>query len=92
MLHREALPAHAASAGLDIVRFAEDLEDPSLIARVQRDLDSGKRSAVGATPTFFVDGARYVNSRNIEGLRDAIFETAMRNTQRLLDPEPGDRA
>jgi protein-disulfide isomerase len=92
MLHREALPAHAASAGLDIVRFAEDLEDPSLIARVQRDLDSGKRSAVGATPTFFVDGARYVNSRNVEGLRDAIFETAMRNTQRLLDPEPGDRA
>jgi protein-disulfide isomerase len=84
MLHSEALHAHAASAGLDIGRFRTDLDDPSLIVRVERDVASGRRSAVTATPTFFVDGARYANSRNVEGLRDAIFDAAMRNTERLL--------
>jgi protein-disulfide isomerase len=84
MLHREALHAHAASIGLDLGRFATDLEDPSLVERIQRDVSSGRESSVSATPTFFVDGARYANSRNVEGLRDAIFEAAMRSAQREL--------
>lgn len=84
MLHREALHAHAASIGLDLGRFATDLEDPSLVARIERDITSGRTSSVNATPTFFVDGARYANSRNVEGLRDAIFEAAMRSAQRHL--------
>lgn len=85
MLHREALYAHAASAGLDLGRFSVDLEDASLASRIERDVASGRRSSVRATPTFFVDGARYLNSRNVEGLRDAIFDAAMRNTTRLLE-------
>ncbi|HEX4469228.1 MAG TPA: thioredoxin domain-containing protein [Gemmatimonadaceae bacterium] len=84
MLHREALLAHAASAGLDIVLFSADLEDQSLVARIERDVESGRRSSIRATPTFFLDGARYANSRNLEGLRDAIMETAMRATTRYL--------
>ena len=84
MLHREALPAHAASIGLDLGRFSTDLDDPSLIARIERDVASGRASAVNATPTFFVDGARYANSRNVEGLGDAIFDAAMSATQRVL--------
>lgn len=84
MLHREALHAHAASIGLDLGRFATDLEDPGLVLRIERDVASGRASSVNATPTFFVDGARYANSRNVEGLRDAIFEAAMRSAQREL--------
>ena len=85
MLHREALHAHAASIGLDLGRFAEDLEDQSLVDRIQRDVSSGRSSSVNATPTFFVDGARYANSRNVEALRDAIFEAAMRSAQRWAE-------
>ena len=84
MLHREALHAHAASIGLDLGRFGADLDDPALIARIERDVATGRASAVNATPTFFVDGARYANSRHVEGLRDAIFDAAMRATQRVL--------
>jgi protein-disulfide isomerase len=87
MLHREALHAHAASAGLDLLRFSDDLDDDTLLTRVTRDVESGRRSSVNATPTFFIDGSRYANARNVEALRDVIFEAAMRNTQRLL----GDR-
>ena len=84
MLHREALHAHAASIGLDLGRFSADLEDPTLVTRIERDVATGRASSVNATPTFFVDGARYANSRNVEGLRDAIFNAAMRTTQGLL--------
>jgi protein-disulfide isomerase len=85
MLHREALHAHAASIGLDIGRFSTELDDPALASRIERDIDTGRRSTVRATPTFFLDGARYTNSRNLEGLRDAIFEAAMQSTRRLLE-------
>ena len=84
LLHREALHAHAASVGLDLGRFGADLDDESIVARIERDVASGRASSVNATPTFFIDGARYANSRNVEGLRDAIFEAAMRSTERLL--------
>jgi len=84
LLHREALHAHAASTGLDIGQFSTDLDDASIVARIERDVTSGRASSVNATPTFFIDGARYANSRNVEGLREAIFDAAMRNTERLL--------
>ena len=84
MLHREALHAHAASIDLDLARFSADLDDPQLVARIERDITTGRASSVNATPTFFVDGARYANSRNVEGLRDAIFDAAVRATQRVL--------
>jgi len=45
---------------------------------------SGRASSVNATPTFFVDGARYANSRNVEALRDAIFDAALRAAQRVI--------
>ena len=84
MLHREALHAHAASIDLDLARFSADLDDPTLVARIERDITSGRASSVNATPTFFLEGARYANSRNVEGLREAIFDAAMRVTQRLV--------
>jgi protein-disulfide isomerase len=84
MLHREALHAHAASIDLDLARFSADLDDPQLVARIERDIATGRASSVNATPTFFIDGARYANSRNVEGLRDAIFDAAMRAAQRVL--------
>ena len=84
MLHREALHAHAASAGLDLFRFAADLDDPSIDTRNERDITSGRRSRVNATPTFFVNGARCLNSRHAEGLRDAILDAALDQPERLL--------
>lgn len=84
MLHREALHAHAASAGLDLVRFAADLDEPALAGRIERDITSGRGASVNATPTFFVNGARYLNSRNVEGLRDVILDAALDRTDRLL--------
>ena len=46
MLHREALYAHAASAGLDIGRFGTDIEDAALVDRIQRDVASGRPAII----------------------------------------------
>lgn len=84
MLHRDALHAHAASIALDIIQFSDDLGDPSLDERIERDIASGKLSSVKATPTFFVDGSRVANSRDFDGMRDLILAAAVRQTERLL--------
>jgi protein-disulfide isomerase len=89
MLHREALHAHAASVGLDLARFAADLDDQTLTSRIERDITSGRHANVNATPTFFVNGVRYLNSRNIDGLRDVVLEAALDHTERILRGRDG---
>ena len=58
-LNRNILLDLAASLGLDMERFKQDLEDPKLRERVEGDLADGRRNGVSATPTLFVDGLRY---------------------------------
>jgi protein-disulfide isomerase len=50
------LAVHAGELGLDLGRFASELEEAAHAARVQRDVDSGEASGVTGTPTFFVNG------------------------------------
>jgi len=49
----------AAGLGLDMTQFERDLEDESLIARVEEDLTEAKKNGVTGTPSFFIDGQRY---------------------------------
>jgi protein-disulfide isomerase len=50
---------YAAAAGVDPVAVADDLATAAQRQRVQRDVNSGMRSGVRATPTFFVNGRRF---------------------------------
>jgi protein-disulfide isomerase len=84
MLHRDALPAHAASVGLDLVQFSADLDDPTLTERVQRDVDSGRLNHVRGTPTVFIDGVRQSAPLIADALRITIAEAAMHRTERML--------
>jgi protein-disulfide isomerase len=56
------LAGYARACGLDLRRFAEDIESEAVIAKVKADFLSGARSGVNGTPTFFVDGERYDGS------------------------------
>ena len=51
--------ALAAGIGLDMAQLERDLEDESLIARVEEDLTEAKKNGVTGTPSFFIDGQRY---------------------------------
>ncbi|CAM3549828.1 DsbA family protein [Isoptericola cucumis] len=43
---------------LDLEQYDDDVADPEVAARVQRDFDDGRALGVQGTPTFFLDGQR----------------------------------
>ena len=49
----------AKRIGLDVERFKNDIQLKPLIEKVSGDFDSGIRSAVNRTPTFFINGIKY---------------------------------
>jgi protein-disulfide isomerase len=53
------LLVYARHIGLDVERFREELRRHLHLPRIQEDLDSGARSGVTGTPTFFMNGIRY---------------------------------
>lgn len=45
--------------GLDLDRFKIDMQDQVLMDKVSKDFESGLRSGVNRTPTFFINGIKY---------------------------------
>src|SRR4029077_19833399 len=54
------LRRRAERLGLDLTRFDSDVVGPDVMARIERDVDSGDRSGVDGTPGLFIDGMRYL--------------------------------
>jgi diadenylate cyclase len=75
-LDDEALRRYAARLGLDMARFEDDLAERRHAPRVREDRLDGERTGVEGTPTFFVNGARYEGSLDLEGLLAAVEEAA----------------
>jgi protein-disulfide isomerase len=67
-LERLPFDDFASSLGLDAARLVKDLQDPALSKRVEADFESGLRSGVNGTPTFFINGRRYDESWDEESL------------------------
>jgi protein-disulfide isomerase len=63
-LQHDDLIEYAEAAGVDRVDVADDLASGALGDRVRRDVRSGIRSSVTATPTFFVNGRRFDGNWN----------------------------
>ncbi|MBS1663746.1 MAG: DsbA family protein [Bacteroidetes bacterium] len=49
----------ASNIGLDIDRFESDLRSKALHEKVEKDFESGMRSGVNGTPTFFINGRKF---------------------------------
>ena len=75
-LEPEHLLAYAGQLGLDLERFASDLQQHTHQPRVREDFMSGIRSGVNGTPTFFVNGVRHNGGYDTESLLTAIREAA----------------
>ena len=73
-LHLKAtsLRRYAAQAELDLERYDYEMGDHVYLQRVQEHLESGKKSVVRATPTFFVNGIMHDVSFGIASLQSAI--------------------
>jgi protein-disulfide isomerase len=53
---------YAQSAGLDMHRFEQDVQKESLTEKVESDFESGIRSGVNGTPSFYINGEKYEGS------------------------------
>lgn len=73
-LDRDSLFEMAGEFDLDMEKFALDMDDPALAQKVESDFESGIRSGVNATPTFFINGEKYNNGWEGERMRNYIRE------------------
>jgi protein-disulfide isomerase len=55
----ESLFLYAKTIGLDIERFKNDIQKNELSTKVEQDFESGVRSGVNGTPSFFINGKKY---------------------------------
>lgn len=58
-LDLENLFLFAKNIGLDPERFIHDMQQKPLMEKVETDFESGLRSGVNKTPTFFINGKKY---------------------------------
>jgi protein-disulfide isomerase len=68
----DALARHAAALGLDAERLLEEVRRGAHKERVREDVQSGARSGVNGTPTFFVNGVRHDGPHTLDGLLAAL--------------------
>jgi len=71
-LELENLAEYAATLGLDMRRFTSEIEGGTHLARVRQDFESGIRSGVDGTPTFFINNVKYEDSDDFETLLAAL--------------------
>ena len=75
--------AMAKSLGLDMDRFAKDLDSGEVHAQIETEQAEGKQRGVQGTPTFFVDGNEIVGASSV-----AQFEARIDQALRAKGIEP----
>ncbi len=70
------LQAYARLIGLDLERFERELANHTYLPRIREDFNSGIRSGVQGTPTFFVNGVRYAGMYDPQSLMHILGATA----------------
>jgi protein-disulfide isomerase len=73
-LSYDDLRTHAVALGLDAARLEADVTRAAYLDRIKDDFDSGVRSGVRGTPTFFINGVQHDGPPDGDGLRTAIKE------------------
>lgn len=58
-LDEDYILLYASRIGLDLERFHSDVRQKMVQEKVEKDFESGIRSGVNRTPTFFINGVKY---------------------------------
>lgn len=66
----------AESLGLERDDVVGALEEHRFLERIREDFQSGVRSGVNGTPTFFIDGKRFDGAPSVEALVSALESSA----------------
>lgn len=73
-LNNGYLVEYAHQLGLNVPQFLRDMTNHIYADRVAEDLQTGLRSGVNNTPTFFINSFRYENQCNFESLLEALLQ------------------
>jgi protein-disulfide isomerase len=73
----------AGDLGLDVDRFARELHDHVYATRVRDDVDSGVRSGVSQTPTFFLNGVHQGGVFTVPALMDSLEVLSLMRSDEL---------
>jgi len=68
----DIIPLWAKKIGLNLEKFGNDIRQGDIAKRIKEDRQSGIRSGVNGTPTFYINGARYDGSPDVESLLAAL--------------------
>jgi protein-disulfide isomerase len=71
-LEPDIIPSWAKRIGLDLEKFGNSIKEGSVAKRIKEDRQSGIRSGVNGTPTFYINGIRYNDSPDYESLLSAL--------------------
>lgn len=71
-LEDAALAEFAGAVGLDVQQYTRDMAERRALARIEEDVESGERSGVQGTPTFFINGVMYRGSWEQDALLPAL--------------------
>ncbi|MFL9482789.1 DsbA family protein [Chitinophagaceae bacterium LWZ2-11] len=71
-LQREDLIQYAETIGLDVPTFKSDIKEQAFLEKVETDFESGIRSGVNGTPSFFIDGDKYNGSWDEKSLLEYL--------------------
>lgn len=74
----EFMTGYAESLRLDMAAWQACRRDPTSAADLETDLQDGGNAWVGSTPTFFVNGKRFVGSRQLGEKGPAFIEKELR--------------
>jgi protein-disulfide isomerase len=88
----EQLGPIAAEVGLDQAKFDECMKARRFQARVEADLEAGKKASVAGTPAFFVNGVPVSGGRSVDEFAKAINAELTRLGKPVPEPPPATAA
>ena len=79
-LEPEMIPLWAKRIGLDVEKFKNDIREGVVEDRIKDDRQSGIRSGVNGTPTFYINGMRYDGSPDYHSMLEALESLELRRS------------
>jgi protein-disulfide isomerase len=79
-LGEKNLQRYAGAVGLDVTRYAAEMNDHIYLQKVREHMDGGRRSHIRATPTFFINGVLQDISFGMQALHDAVAAAVSQHT------------
>ena len=73
-LDMDHLKGYAKQLGLNMSKFEKDMNDPAVAAKINKDKADAAKAGARGTPTFFINGQRFVGAQPLDKFKQVIDE------------------